>query len=128
MTHRAPPRVLFVDDDHAIHRTVVKLLAAFEVCSAYDGPSALIEVETALALRAEFALVILDMNLPRVDGLGVLQHIAERGTFVPVVAMSALAPNLAAAKVRGAREALLKPFEVERLLEVVARICPPQSG
>jgi two-component system NtrC family sensor kinase len=74
MTHRAPPRVLFVDDDHAIHRTVAKLLSAFEVCSAYDGPSALIEVETALALRAEFALVILDISMPGWGGFETLER------------------------------------------------------
>ena len=37
MLNRA--RVLFVDDDRAIHRMVAKLLPAFELCSAYDGAS-----------------------------------------------------------------------------------------
>ena len=75
MLNRPPPRVLFVDDDHAIHRTVGKLLAAFEMCSAYDGPSALVEVQTALALRAEFALVILDVSMPGWGGLDTLERI-----------------------------------------------------
>ena len=34
-------RVLFVDDDRAIHRAVAHMLRAFEVSSAYDGPTAL---------------------------------------------------------------------------------------
>jgi len=67
--------------------------------------------------------VILDMNLPRVDGLGVLQHLAQLGTSIPVVAMSAVVSNLVAAQARGARDAVLKPFELERFLEVVARNC-----
>jgi two-component system, NtrC family, sensor kinase len=75
MLNRPPPRVLFVDDDHAIHRTVGKLLSAFEMCSAYDGPSALIEVQTALALRAEFALVILDISMPGWGGFETLERI-----------------------------------------------------
>jgi len=75
MLSRPPLRVLFVDDDHAIHRTVGKLLAAFEMCSAYDGPSALVEVQTALALRAEFALVILDVSMPGWGGLDTLERI-----------------------------------------------------
>ena len=75
MLNRPPPRVLFVDDDTAIHRTVGKLLSAFEMCSAYDGPSALVEVQTALALRAEFALVILDVSMPGWGGLDTLERI-----------------------------------------------------
>ena len=44
MLSRALPRVLFVDDDRTIHRTVAKMLPGFELCSAYDGPSALIDI------------------------------------------------------------------------------------
>jgi signal transduction histidine kinase len=68
-------RVLFVDDDRAIHRMVAKLLPAFELCSAYDGATALLEVEAALAQRAEFALVILDVVMPGWGGLETLERI-----------------------------------------------------
>src|SRR5262249_45352123 len=68
-------RVLLVDDDRAIHRTVAKMLPGFELCSAYDGPGALVEVETALAQRAEFALVILDVAMPSWGGLDTLERI-----------------------------------------------------
>jgi signal transduction histidine kinase len=72
---RAVPRVLFVDDDRSIHRTVAKMLPGFELCSAYDGPSALVEIETALAQRADFALVILDVAMPGWGGLETLERI-----------------------------------------------------
>jgi two-component system, NtrC family, sensor kinase len=72
---RSAPRVLFVDDERAIHRTVAKMLPGFELCSAYDGPSALVEVETALAQRAEFALVILDVTMPGWGGVETLERI-----------------------------------------------------
>jgi two-component system NtrC family sensor kinase len=71
----SPARVLFVDDDRAIHRMVAKLLSAFELCSAYDGASALVEIEAALAQRAEFALVILDVVMPGWGGLETLERI-----------------------------------------------------
>lgn len=70
-----PRRVLLVDDDRTIHRAVGKMLSAFELCSAYDGPSALTAVETALAQRAEFALVILDVGMPGWGGLETLERI-----------------------------------------------------
>jgi len=73
--NRLARRVLFVDDDHAMHRTVAKMLPGFELCSAYDGPSALVEIETALAQRAEFALVILDVAMPGWGGLETLERI-----------------------------------------------------
>jgi two-component system NtrC family sensor kinase len=72
---RDPRRVLLVDDDPAIHRTVVRMLAGFDLCSVYDGASALVEIETALAQRAEFALVVLDVGMPGWGGLDTLERI-----------------------------------------------------
>jgi signal transduction histidine kinase len=68
-------RVLLVDDDRAIHRAVARMLPAFELCSAYDGPSALAEIEAALAQRAEIALVILDVGMPGWGGIETLERI-----------------------------------------------------
>ncbi|HMG53722.1 MAG TPA: response regulator, partial [Kofleriaceae bacterium] len=68
-------RVLLVDDDVPIHRAAARMLAGFELCSAYDGPSALAEVETARAQRAEFALVVLDIGMPGWGGLDTLERI-----------------------------------------------------
>jgi len=72
---RAARRVLLVDDDVPIHRAVARMLAGFELCSAYDGPSALAEVEAARAQRAEFALVVLDIGMPGWGGLDTLERI-----------------------------------------------------
>ncbi|MBC7976475.1 MAG: response regulator, partial [Myxococcales bacterium] len=69
------PRVLLVDDDPAIHRTVARMLRRFEVCSAYSGPSAVREIEAALAGGADYALVILDVAMPGWSGLDTLEQI-----------------------------------------------------
>src|SRR4029079_13459772 len=69
MLSRLARRVLLVDDDAPIHRAVSRMLVGFELCSAYDGPSALAEVQTALSQRAEFALVVLDVEMPGWGGL-----------------------------------------------------------
>ena len=68
-------RVLLVDDDRAIHRAVSRMLRGFDLCSAYDGPSALTEIEAALAQRVEFALVVLDLGMPGWGGLETLERI-----------------------------------------------------
>ena len=77
MLNRLHRRVLLVDDDRPIHRAVARMLAGFELCSAYDGPSALTEVETALAQGAEFALVVLDVDMPGWGGLDTLERILD---------------------------------------------------
>jgi two-component system NtrC family sensor kinase len=74
LTHLAR-RILLVDDDVPIHRAVARMLAGFEVCSAYDGPTALAEVETALSQRADFSLVVLDIEMPGWGGLETLERI-----------------------------------------------------
>ena len=68
-------RVLFVDDEPSIHRIVTVMLDMFQLCSVYDGPSALREIEAALAQHAEFPLVILDVAMPGWGGLETLERI-----------------------------------------------------
>jgi signal transduction histidine kinase len=75
MLSSAARRVLFVDDEPAIHRIVARMLEGFELCSAYDGPGAVLEVETAIAQGAEFPLVILDVSMPGQGGLETLERI-----------------------------------------------------
>jgi signal transduction histidine kinase len=71
----AAHRVLVIDDEPAIHRTVATMLTGVELCSAYDGPSALLEVEVALAQHAEFSMVIVDVGMPGWGGLETLEQI-----------------------------------------------------
>ncbi len=68
-------RILFVDDDRSIHRAVTRMLGSYELCSAYDGPSALAELQTAIDHHEEFALVILDIGMPGWGGIETLERI-----------------------------------------------------
>jgi signal transduction histidine kinase len=68
-------RVLLVDDEPVIHRAVEAMLPAFALISAYDGPSALAELEEVIAARGEIALVILDVAMPGWGGLDTLERI-----------------------------------------------------
>ena len=75
MLNRPSRRVLLVDDDPTIHRAVVRMLSGFELCSVYDGPSALAEIEAAQAQKVEYALVVLDIGMPGWGGLETLERI-----------------------------------------------------
>lgn len=106
--------VLVVDDDPAIVRTLGINLRArgYDVETAADGRSALQVVEE----RRPDA-VILDLGLPDLDGLSVLQRLRERHA-VPVVILSARheTDDKVEALDSGADDFVTKPFEMEELM------------
>ena len=112
---RAGTRVLVVEDDRSIAGFVEPELErlGFSVRCAYDGPSGLREVRE---FRPE--IVVLDIMLPGLDGVGVLKEIRRSGSKVPVVMLTARDATLD--KVHsldlGADDYVTKPFEMEELL------------
>jgi two-component system, OmpR family, response regulator MprA len=120
------PTILLVEDEPAVRELLADVLSAegYRVLQARDGAEA-IQTLDGMPPDTDFSLVLLDMMLPMVDGLGVLDHLASQGVVSPVVAMSARADSLAAAQSAGAQATIPKPFELDVLLNVVARYCAP---
>ena len=81
------PRILVVEDDSDIARLVVRALerAGFTVDRAGDGPGGL-----ALARAGEYALIVLDLRLPGIDGVTVLKEILETRPGQNVLVLSAM--------------------------------------
>ncbi len=125
-SHRESSAVLIVEDEPSIRELVADVLCneGYPVLEAQDGLQAIHALERH---RTRVGVVLLDMMLPHVDGVGVLRYLAERGANVPVVAMSASAQELAKATPAGAQTTLPKPFDLDRLLDTVARYCSCQS-
>jgi two-component system capsular synthesis sensor histidine kinase RcsC len=90
----------------------------YTVLQAVDGSEAIDLLSDALIVD-DLGLLILDMNLPYVDGVGVLRHLAERGWTIPVIAMSAAPLYLERARRQGVRQTLEKPFGLDRFLDTV---------
>jgi DNA-binding response OmpR family regulator len=111
-------RILVVEDDRSIASFVQPELERLNmtVRVAYDGLSGLDEVEK---FRPE--LIVLDIMLPKLDGVGVLTRIRRSGNRVPVIMLTARDTTLD--KVHsldhGADDYLTKPFDIE---ELAARI------
>lgn len=111
-------RVLVVEDDLAIARLVQLELGhlGFEVRCAHDGVAGL---EVASGFRP--AVIVLDIMLPKLDGVGVLKELRGKGENVPVIMLTAR--DAALDKIhsldRGADDYLTKPFDVG---ELAARI------
>lgn len=108
-------RVLLVEDDRKAGSFIRKGLqeAGFSVEHANDGQDGLI-----LALHQDFDTIILDISLPSLDGLSILQSLRNAGKKTPVIILSAKASveDKVAGLRKGGDDYLTKPFSFNELL------------
>ncbi len=112
------PTILVVDDEEDIRSSVAELLSGvgYRVETASDGADALRRMR---ARRPD--LVLLDLMMPGMDGLELLQRQAKEPALatVPVVVATASASHR---QLPAVSAILYKPFGVEALRETVARV------
>ncbi|ADV63063.1 two component, sigma54 specific, transcriptional regulator, Fis family [Isosphaera pallida ATCC 43644] len=120
-TPRAGTRVLIVDDEEVIARTLQEFLKeeGYDVRTACDGPTAL---ETARWFEPDLALC--DVQLPGLDGLDLLDRLLAINPRLLVVMITAYATveNAVAAFQRGAHDYLMKPILFDELLAKLDRL------
>ncbi|CAN5457496.1 response regulator transcription factor [soil metagenome] len=115
------PNILLVEDEENLHDTLrLNLeLEDYEVTSAFTGPEALAKINAEY-----FDLVILDIMLPEIDGISVLETMRLHKVESPVLILSAR--NSSADRINGLRKGaddyLTKPFELEELLLRVQKL------
>jgi CheY-like chemotaxis protein len=113
--HSGKPHILIADDDPQMRRLVRSILErdGYEVSEAADGLDALDQVESKT-----FDLMVLDVDMPRLDGLGVLEELRARVTTsgVPVIVLTA-GTNDTESRVLdlGAQDYLTKPIQAQSL-------------
>lgn len=112
--------VMVVDDDVDIREIVTEVLgdAGYAVVTARNGAEALELLETTTP-----GLILLDLNMPVMDGVEFCRRRAGVSPRAPIVVMSAmhqLHERIAELEVDGA---LPKPVELSTLLEIVGRHC-----
>jgi putative nucleotidyltransferase with HDIG domain len=114
-------RILVVDDEEAIREIVCSMLttANYKCQQAGSGLEALALLDSG----EEFELMLSDLMMADLDGLGLLERTKERFPDMPVVMVTAVHDiSVALAAIRnGAYDYLLKPFEREQLLATVRR-------
>ncbi|MDS4031161.1 MAG: winged helix-turn-helix domain-containing protein [Candidatus Contendobacter sp.] len=120
-------RILLAEDDPMIGDSLRKGLRGegFTVDWVQDGRSAEQALETA-----DYALVLLDLGLPRKEGLAVLNGWRRRGLTVPVLILTArdAVPDRVKGLDSGADDYLVKPFDLAELLARMRALLRRQAG
>jgi PAS domain S-box-containing protein len=119
---RIPPARVLVVDDGPENRELVSLVLAEQglwVEEAGDGQAALEKLAAA-----SFDLVLMDMQMPVMDGFTATRELRRRGASLPIVALTANAMKGAEAEVleAGCTAYLSKPIDIDALAEQVARL------
>ncbi len=109
--------VLVIDDSEVIRNGIAEKLSScgYNVTVASDGPQAL-----EISRQRDFDLVISDIVLPKLDGIGVLKYFKKNRPEVPVILITGHATLESAIEaIRGkAFDYLLKPFELSELVNL----------
>jgi DNA-binding NarL/FixJ family response regulator len=124
-----PPIRLLIADDNAEFRRSVELLVSTEsdievVSLAGDGQEAL---ERAQQLKPD--AVLIDVHMPRIDGLAAIRALAleSPGTICMAMSYDSEHEALRQAMAAGAREYLVKPFEPDELVHALRRLVPRRA-
>jgi DNA-binding response OmpR family regulator len=110
-----PIRVLVIDDDEALLRMLRLTMASagLDVETARDGADGLERLD-----GAPFDAIILDLQMPRMDGRRFYREMHSRGFETPVVILSAYGAEEAQREL-GAAAAVPKPFDPDGLIEMI---------
>lgn len=113
-------RILIVDDEEIVIHSCRRILSdsCYAVDSAPEGWTALRKID-----ETDYDVIILDIMMPKIDGLEVLQQVKERHPDVAVVMITGLSQIQTAVKAMklGAFDYLPKPFDPDELKHVVDR-------
>jgi two-component system OmpR family response regulator len=121
------PKVLVIDDEPGVRELISEALSLSEITAvqAADGLEAL-----SFLRRERFDLLILDINMPKLDGLALLEKLRTEGMSVPVLMLSARADktDINQGLRIGADDYLTKPFSIEELVLRVKAILRRSKG
>ena len=115
-------RILVVDDDHEVRSCIQELLEeeAYEVETAIDGTDALDHLDHQ---RNVYDMILLDLTMPRLNGLQVLQTLQEQNSTLlrSIIVLSGDEEALQQAAGMSVGNMLKKPFDLDVLLALIVR-------
>lgn len=120
-------RILLAEDERSLSRAIIALLEKhnYSADAVYDGQEALDYLETE-----NYDAVILDIMMPKLDGLSVLRMLRERGSQIPVLLLTAKSEveDKVTGLDSGANDYLTKPFATAELLARIRAMTRTQSA
>jgi CheY-like chemotaxis protein len=116
--------VLVVDDEPTLRLGFAYALSDHQVDTAATGREALVKLD-----QQTYDIVILDLRMPDIDGLGVIETLRRRGHLVPIVLCSAgITPSSALRAITGqVVDFLLKPVRPADLRDVIEHVLSPST-
>ena len=121
-----PKKVLVVDDSRLIHKMFEVMLRDFELVHAADG----LEGLQRLGEHADIDLILLDINMPNMNGLEFLEKVKQDAALakIPVIIVSTVGKEEDTIRglEAGAAAYIKKPFRSEEILVIIERL--GQSG
>jgi DNA-binding response OmpR family regulator len=115
---RPDSRVLVVDDEPAIRALVAKIVerAGHPVDTARDGAEAIEKLD-----QTDYAVIVLDLMMPNIDGYGLIQHLKGRKGAKPAVIVVSAGDSAALRQLDGAmvHSILRKPFDIDVLGDLI---------
>ena len=123
-----PKKVLVVDDSALMHRIYEVLLRGLPVVHALDGREALARLDD----HPEIDLMLLDINMPNLNGFQVLEELRSSGRLarvsVIVVTTEGKEEDASRGLAAGAAAYLTKPFRAEDIRAAILRVAAPGSS
>lgn len=119
-----PKRILIVDDSAAIRQSISFILTqeGYETIEATDG----LEAFNMLASIGALDLIITDVNMPNLDGIGFIRKARELPSFkftpILVLTTESQGSKMNEGKEAGATGWIVKPFNSEKLLGIVKKV------
>lgn len=122
-------RILIVDDSVSMRKMIRSALrsGSFEVVEAANGPDALSTLD-----RQQVDLIITDVNMPEMDGISLVRELRQRprtkSTPVLILTTESTVEMKQAGRAAGATGWIVKPFNPQQLVQVVAKVLPPEAS
>lgn len=120
-------RILLAEDEHSLSRAVVALLERnhYSADAVYDGEEALTYLEAG-----NYDALILDIMMPKLDGLSVLRQLREKGNRIPVLMLTAKGEvdDKVLGLDSGANDYLTKPFSTQELMARIRAMTRNQTA
>jgi two-component system OmpR family response regulator/two-component system response regulator QseB len=108
-------RLIIIEDDQILGSSLKRMFEKHSYGADWfrNGESGLVSLKDN-----EYSALVLDINLPGIDGLGVLRHIRSQGNRIPVLLLTALdsVRNKVEGLDEGADDYLVKPFDIDELM------------